>query len=43
MFGFDKIKNEKVSDNEKPLFDFINDLENVSNAYMFKKIRFQIG
>ena len=30
LYGYDKIKNEKVGDNEKDLFEFINDLEKVN-------------
>jgi 60 kDa SS-A/Ro ribonucleoprotein len=30
MFGIDKIQNEKISENEKYVFDFINDYEKVS-------------
>ena len=49
LFGFDKIKNEKVSDNEKSLFEFITDLENVSkncdkilaNVAIIQSIRFK--
>jgi hypothetical protein len=30
LYGYDKIKNEKVGDSEKDLFEFISDLEKVS-------------
>ena len=30
LFGYEKIKNEEIGDNEKNLFEFIKDLETVS-------------
>ena len=30
LFGYDKVKDEKVGDNEKPLLEFIKDLESVN-------------